>query len=100
PTQLAKAAGVWLQQTNLGGGSPLLQGLSGHQVLLGVDGVRWNDSATRTGVNQMLNGIDAATVERVEVIRGPRTVLYGSDALGGVVLIWTKTRKPHARALD
>jgi len=96
PTQLAKAAGIWLQQTNLGGGSPLLQGLSGNQVLLVVDGVRLNDSATRTGVNQMLNGIDPATVERVEVIRGPRTVLYGSDALGGVVLIWTKTRKPHA----
>ena len=47
-----------------------------------IDGVRRNDSATRTGVNQMLNGIDPATVRRVEVIRGPRTVLYGSDALG------------------
>lgn len=94
PTQLAKAAGVWLQETNLGGGSPLIQGLSGNQILLVIDGVRMNDSATRTGVNQMLNGIDPATVDRVEVIRGPRTVIYGSDALGGVVLVWTKTRKP------
>lgn len=66
PGQIAKAAGVWLQETNLGGGSPLLQGLSGNQVLLVVDGVRMNDSATRTGVNQMLNGIDPATVERVK----------------------------------
>jgi outer membrane receptor protein involved in Fe transport len=95
PRQLAKAAGVWLQETNLGGGAPLLQGLSGNQILLVIDGVRMNDATTRNGVNQMLNGVDPATVERVEVIRGPRSVLYGSDALGGVVLIWTKTRKPH-----
>ena len=95
PRQLGKAAGVWIQETNLGGGSPLLQGLSGNQVLLVVDGVRMNDSTTRNGVNQMLNGIDPATVERIEVLRGPRSVLYGSDALGGVVLVWTKRRAPH-----
>jgi outer membrane receptor protein involved in Fe transport len=94
PRQLGKAAGVWIQETNLGGGAPLLQGLSGNQVLLVVDGVRMNDSTTRNGVNQMLNGIDPAAVERVEVIRGPRSVLYGSDALGGVVLVWTKRARP------
>lgn len=103
PRQLAKAAGVWVQETNLGGGSPLVQGLSGNQVLLVVDGVRLNDATTRNGVNQMLNGIDPATVERIEVLRGPRSVLYGSDALGGVVLVWTKRSAPtgedEARAL-
>jgi outer membrane receptor protein involved in Fe transport len=96
PRQIGKATGVWIQETNLGGGSPLIQGLSGNQVLLLVDGVRMNDSTTRNGVNQMLNGVDPATVDRVEVIRGPRSVLYGTDALGGVVLIWTKTRKPSS----
>ncbi|MBL8863644.1 MAG: TonB-dependent receptor [Planctomycetes bacterium] len=95
PRQLAKAAGVWVQETNLGGGAPLLQGLSGAQILLVVDGVRMNDATTRNGVNQMLNGIDPAAVERVEVIRGPRSVLYGSDALGGVILVWTKRARPH-----
>lgn len=99
PRQLARAAGVWLQESNLGGGSPFLQGLSGNQVLLLVDGVRLNDSTTRNGVNQMLNGIEPAAVERVEVIRGPRSVLYGSDALGGVVLVWTKARTPR-RAIE
>jgi len=98
PKQLGKAAGVWIQETNLGGGSPLIQGLSGNQVLLVIDGVRMNDATTRSGVNQMLNGVDPATVDRIEVIRGPRSVLYGSDALGGVVLIWTKTRKPAGDA--
>lgn len=94
PRQLGKAAGVWIQETNLGGGSPILQGLSGNQVLLLVDGVRMNDATTRNGVNQMLNGIDPATVERIEVLRGPRSVQYGSDALGGVVSVWTKRRAP------
>ncbi|MCK6445535.1 MAG: TonB-dependent receptor [Planctomycetes bacterium] len=94
PRQLGHAAGVWIQETNLGGGSPILQGLSGAQVLLVVDGVRMNDSTTRNGVNQMLNGIEPAAVEKIEVVRGPRSVLYGSDALGGAVLVWTKRRKP------
>ncbi|MCC6409101.1 MAG: TonB-dependent receptor [Planctomycetes bacterium] len=100
PRQLAKAAGVWLQETNLGGGSPILQGMSGAQVLLVVDGVRMNDATTRNGVNQMLNGIDPAAVERIEVVRGPRSVLYGSDALGGAVLVWTKRRAPAAKSGD
>lgn len=98
PRQLAKAAGVWVQETNLGGGSPLLQGLSGNQVLLVVDGVRMNDSTTRNGVNQMLNGIEPAIVDRVEVLRGPRAVPYGSDALGGVVLVWTRRSTPGSGA--
>jgi outer membrane receptor protein involved in Fe transport len=94
PRQLGKAAGVWIQETNLGGGAPIIEGLAGAQIVLVVDGVRMNDSTTRNGVNQMLNGIEPATVERIEVIRGPRSVLYGSDALGGAVLVWTKSRKP------
>lgn len=100
PRRIAKASGVWLQETNVGGGSPLIQGLSGNQVLLVVDGVRLNDATTRNGVNQILNGIEPATVERVEVIRGPRSVQWGSDALGGVVLVWTKAGPPRARALS
>jgi hemoglobin/transferrin/lactoferrin receptor protein len=100
PRQLGKAAGVWIQETNLGGGAPIIQGLSGNQVLLVVDGVRMNDATTRNGVNQMLNGIDPSTVERIEVVRGPRSVLYGSDALGGTVLIWTKRRAPASDSGD
>jgi outer membrane receptor protein involved in Fe transport len=94
PRALARAAGVFVQETNLGGGAPILRGLVGNQILIVVDGVRLNDSTTRQGPNQSLNGIDPATVERIEVLRGPRSVLYGSDAIGGAILIWTKTRRP------
>jgi hemoglobin/transferrin/lactoferrin receptor protein len=94
PRMLQKATGVFVQETNLGGGAPILRGLIGNQILIVVDGVRLNDSSTRGGPNQSLNGIDPAIVERVEVVRGPTSVLYGSDALGGVILIWTKQRKP------
>jgi len=94
PRALSKAAGLFVQETNLGGGAPILRGLIGNQVLIVVDGVRLNDSTTRGGPNQSLNSIDAATVERVEIVRGPSSVLYGSDALGGAILIWTKSRAP------
>ncbi|MBI5362827.1 MAG: TonB-dependent receptor [Planctomycetes bacterium] len=96
PRAIAKAAGtgVWMQETNTGGGSPVVRGLIGPHVLILVDGVRLNDSSTRLGPNQSLNTIDPAHVERVEVVKGPSSVLYGSDAVGGTILVWTKRRKP------
>ncbi len=97
PRALARTSGLFVQETNMGGGAPILRGMIGNQILIVVDGVRLNDATTRSGPNQSLNGIDTATVERVEVIRGPVSVLYGSDALGGVILIWTKTRAPLSR---
>ncbi|QDU66310.1 TonB-dependent receptor plug domain-containing protein [Engelhardtia mirabilis] len=95
PRMIGAATGVWIQETNLGGGSPFVRGLTGNQILILVDGVRLNDSTTRFGPNQSLNSIDPTTVERVEVVRGPASVLYGSDAIGGVVAIWTKGRRPE-----
>ncbi len=94
PRAIAKAAGpsVWMQETNTGGGSPILRGLIGTHILILIDGVRLNDATTRVGPNQSLNTIDPAIVERVEIIKGPGSVQYGSDAIGGVLLIWTKRR--------
>ena len=73
-------------------------GNSSHTLVL-VDGVRVNDSTTRTGPNQTLNQIDPFIVDRVEIIRGARALMYGSDAIGGVVLVWTKRRVPRSRRL-
>jgi outer membrane receptor protein involved in Fe transport len=88
--EAAAGGGLWLQETNLGGGAPILRGLVGQHVLIVVDGVRVNDSTTRLGPNQSLNNFDTAIVERVEIVRGPNSLLYGSGAIGGTILIWTK----------
>lgn len=93
PRALARLANVWVQETNLGGGSPAINGLMGNRVLLVVDGLRLNDATTRNA-HQTLNSIDPAFVERIDIIRGPSSVLYGSDAMGGAILIWTRARAP------
>jgi outer membrane receptor protein involved in Fe transport len=94
PNAIGRAGGIWVQETNLGGGAPVIRGLMGNQILILVDGVRLNDSTTRFGPNQSLNTIDPAIVERVEIYKGPGSVLYGSDAVGGVISIWTKRAIP------
>ncbi|MEY4930771.1 MAG: hypothetical protein RI909_1495, partial [Bacteroidota bacterium] len=91
PEALMNQTGIWVQKTNHGGGSPIIRGLVGNQVLLLVDGIRLNNSTYRYGPNQYLNTIDPGLVERIEAIRGSGSVLYGSDALGGVVHVISKT---------
>ncbi len=90
PEALTGTAGVFVQKTNHGGGSPFVRGLTGNQTLFLVDGVRLNNSTFRYGPNQYFNTIDATTVSRIEVARGTGSVQYGSDALGGVVQVFTK----------
>ena len=94
PRAIAKVGGVWLQETNQGGGAPVIRGLLGNQILIMVDGVRLNDSTTRFGPNQSLNMIDPSIVERVDLIRGANSIVYGSDAVGGVISIWTVNQSP------
>lgn len=90
PEALMNQTGVWIQKTNHGGGSPIIRGLVGNQVLLLVDGIRLNNSTYRYGPNQYMNTIDPGLVDRIEAIRGSGSVLYGSDALGGVVQVISK----------
>ncbi len=90
PEALADLPGVLLQKTNHGSGSPYIRGLLGNQVLVLVDGVRLNNSTFRYGPNQYLATIDPASIERVEVLRGSGAVLYGSDAMGGVINLVTR----------
>lgn len=98
PEALVHEPGVMVQKTAHGHGSPFIRGLTGKEVLILVDGVRLNNSTFRFGPNQYINTIDPAIIERVEVVRGPGSVLYGSDALGGVINIITKKRKKFNNA--
>lgn len=98
PDILSGTEGVLIQKTNVGGGAPYIRGLIGKQVLILVDGVRLNNSYYRYGPHQYLNTIDPGIVERIEVVRGPSSVLYGSDALGGAINVITKRRTEFPKA--
>jgi len=97
PDLFDRLAGVLVQKTNLGGGSVFLRGLTGKHILLLVDGVRLNNSLYRFGPHQYLNTIDPNLIERIEVVRGPMSVLYGSDAMGGTVNLITRKRADFQR---
>jgi hemoglobin/transferrin/lactoferrin receptor protein len=91
PEALAGLTGVFLQKTNHGGGSPFVRGLTGQQTLLLIDGIRLNNATFRSGPNQYLNTIDPQSIDRIEVVRSTGSVAYGSDAIGGVVNVMTRT---------
>ncbi|HEY6553323.1 MAG TPA: TonB-dependent receptor, partial [Vicinamibacteria bacterium] len=90
--ELLMMAGVFMQQTNYGGGSPIIRGLMGKHVLVLVDGARLNNATYRFGPIQYLNTIDINSVERVEIVRGVGSVL--SSAMGGIINVITKKGPP------
>ncbi len=90
PEALVGTPGVFIQKTNHGGGSPFVRGLTGNQTLLLMDGIRLNNSTYRFGPNQYFNTIDPWTISKIEVARGTGSVQYGSDALGGVIQVFTQ----------
>lgn len=76
---------VYVQKSQLGGGSPMIRGFAANAVLLVVDGVRMNNAIFRGGNLQNVINVDPSFVENSEVIFGPGSIIYGSDALGGVM---------------
>ncbi|MEQ9404669.1 MAG: TonB-dependent receptor [Cyclobacteriaceae bacterium] len=88
---LAGTGQVFVQKSQLGGGSPKLRGFAANSVLIVVDGVRMNNAIFRGGNLQNVINIDANALESSEVIFGPGSVIYGSDALGGVMDFHTLT---------
>ena len=97
PEALMGATGVFIQKTNHGGGSAFIRGLTGNQTLILVDGIRLNNSTFRYGPNQYLNTVDLFSIDKVEVAKGIGAVAYGSDALGGTILLQTKQLSFHAQ---
>ncbi len=91
PQALRDIPGVMVQETAHGQGSPFIRGLTGFLNVMLVDGIRLNNSVFRSGPNQYWNTIDAYSIDRIEVVKGPSSVLYGSDAVGGTVNAITKT---------
>ncbi len=81
---------VYIQQSQLGGGSPVIRGMETNRVLIVVDGVRMNNAIYRAGHLQNVITIDPNILSRVEVLHGPGSVIYGSDAMGGVMHFYTR----------
>lgn len=81
---------VLVQKSQLGGGSPILRGFEANKVLIVVDGVRMNNAVYRGGHLQDIITLDQNMLDRVEVLFGPSSTIYGSDALGGVMHFYTK----------
>lgn len=82
---LENSGQVFVQKSQFGGGSPKIRGFAANSVLLVVDGVRMNNAIFRGGNLQNVINIDPNALESSEVIFGPGSVIYGSDALGGVM---------------
>ena len=87
---LSNTAGIFVQKSQMGGGSPVLRGFEANRILLVIDGVRQNNLIYRGGHLQNILSLDNNSLDRVEVLFGPSSTMYGSDALGGVVHLYTK----------
>lgn len=91
PDLLRGESGVYIQQTTPGQGIPIIRGLKGSQNVHLIDGMRLNTAFFRNAPNQYLALVDPFMTEQIEVVRGPASVLYGGDALGGVVNVISHT---------
>ena len=87
---LQSTGNIMVQKTQGGGGSPILRGFEANKILLAIDGVRLNNAIYRSGHLQNSITVDNFVLDRVEIIYGPSSVIYGSDALGGVIHYYTK----------
>ncbi len=90
---LINSGKVFVQKSQQGGGSPVIRGFEASRILLMVDGVRMNNAIYRSGHLQNIISVDNMVLDRLEVIYGPSSTLYGSDALGGVINMFTKKPK-------
>lgn len=82
---LGSSGEVFIQKSQQGGGSPMIRGFATNRLLIAVDGIRMNNAIFRSGNLQQVISLDPLAIERTEVYFGPGSVIYGSDAIGGVM---------------
>ena len=81
---------VFIQKSQQGGGSPMIRGFATNRLLYTVDGVRMNTAIFRSGNLQNVISLDAYSMASAKVLLGANSVIYGSDAVGGVMAFDTK----------
>lgn len=95
---LESTGNVYIQKSQLGGGSPIIRGFSTNRLLITVDGVRMNNAIFRSGNLQNVISIDPFTIQNTEITLGAGSVVYGSDAIGGVMSFYSQ--KPQLSYKD
>ncbi|GAB3806437.1 TonB-dependent receptor [Spirosoma humi] len=90
---LGMSGEVFIQKSQQGGGSPMIRGFSTNRLLITVDGVRMNTAIFRSGNLQNVISLDPFAISNTEVLFGPGSVMYGSDAIAGVMSFYTLTPK-------
>lgn len=90
---LGTSGEVFIQKSQMGGGSPMIRGFSANRLLYTVDGIRMNTAIFRGGNLQNVISLDGLAMENVEVFFGPGSIIYGSDAIGGVMSFQTLSPK-------
>jgi len=88
---LANSGYVFMQKSQQGGGSPMIRGFATNRLIYTMDGVRMNTAIFRGGNIQNVISLDPFAIEKAEVGFGPSSVIYGSDAIGGVMSFQTLT---------
>ena len=88
---LETTGNIFIQKSQLGGGSPIIRGFSTNRLVISIDGVRLNNAIYRGGNIHNVISISPMTIQNIEVILGSESVLYGSDAIGGVMNFYTKS---------
>lgn len=99
PDALRETPGIMVQSTARGMASPYVRGFTGFRTVLLIDGVRLNNSVFREGPNQYWNTVDPFSLERMEILKGPGGVLFGSDAVGGSVNVLTNSEKDYSEGI-
>jgi vitamin B12 transporter len=89
---LSRVTGIYVDQAGSAGGfmSMYLRGAENSHLLILLDGVRLNDPTTTRGSTYDLSSIDVNQIERIEVLRGPASAVYGGEALAGVMHFITR----------
>lgn len=88
---LGASGEVFIQKSQQGGGSPMIRGFATNRLLYTVDGIRMNTAIFRSGNLQNVISLDPFSFESTEVIFGPASLIYGSDAIAGVMSFRTLT---------
>lgn len=88
---LGSSGQVFIQKSQSGGGSPMIRGFATNRLLISVDGVRMNTAIFRGGNLQNVINVDPFSTESTEILFGPGSVMYGSDAIAGVMSFTTLT---------